>query len=261
MFPQKEAGQRNIYSFTGDILVYEACPMQYKFFNELEFPPDSSQATLLGSLVHATIEDIHKAVLNQEEHKITDTNITEWLNENYARLSRSQRAYLPQKTRDAAFAQVMRYVHLQGSDWSGIVMAEAEAGLVRDGYILQGRIDLVRVRDDETEIIDFKTGSKPNININRDRSRLENSRRQVNVYAYMAAKSLGLNITGMKLYYTGTEGSSPEIAFEYDESGAEEIIRGIDETVKRIAAKDFEHRTQDLETCRECVFRFFCGRA
>ncbi|MBQ7543386.1 MAG: UvrD-helicase domain-containing protein [Synergistaceae bacterium] len=260
-FPHKETGQHKIYSFTGDILVYEACPMQYKFFNELEFPPDSSQSALLGSLVHATIEDIHKAVLNQEANKITEPGITDWLNENYARLSRQQKTYLPQKSRDAALAQVMRYVHLQGSDWSGIIMSEAEAGVVRGDYILQGRVDLVRLRDDEAEIVDFKTGPKPNININRDRTRLENSRRQVNVYAYMAAKSLGLKVSGMRLYYTGTEGGSPEIAFAYDESTAEEVLRSIDETVKHIAAKDFEHRTSDLETCRDCVFRFFCGRA
>ena len=260
-FPLKESGTKKIYSFTSDILVYEACPMQYKFFNEFEFPSGTSHATFMGNLIHATIEDINRAAINQEEQKITEENIFDWFSENYDRLSRAQRVYLSQESRKSAFAQVMRYVHSQGSDWTGIILAEAEAAVVRDGYILSGRVDLVRERDGITEIIDFKTGAKPNMNINHDRERLENSRRQVNVYAYMASKSLGMDVREMKLYYTGDDGMSPEIGYSYDEDEADSVMKGIDETVSKIVAKDFEHRALDLETCEECVFRFFCGCA
>ncbi|MBQ7154120.1 MAG: UvrD-helicase domain-containing protein [Synergistaceae bacterium] len=256
----KDSGLRSTYSFTSNILLYESCPMQYKFFRELEFMPALSQSTFMGTLVHATIEDIHRAVLNQEEKKITGSNIAEWFNSNYERLSRMERAYLNEASRRNALGQVMHYVHRQGSDWSGILMAESDVSLVRNRYILEGKIDLIRVRDDETEIIDFKTGPKPNININRDRERLENNRRQVNVYAYLAVKSLGLTVNSMKLYYTGEESSTPEIVYPYDENEAEGIMQNIDGTVDRIIAQDFEHRTQDLETCKDCVFRFYCER-
>ena len=260
-FPLKESRAHETYSFTGDILVYESCPMQYKFFNELEFLPSISVAAFTGNLVHTTIEDIHRAVLNGEAAKITPPNITEWFKGNYARLSRRMRTYLPEKAQSTALAQVLHYVDLQGSDWESVAMAEAEAGIVREGYILEGRIDLVRIRDDGAEIIDFKSGAKPNININRDRALLEDYRRQVNIYAYMTEKSLGLSITGMKLYYTGEKSSSPEIACTYDEGKAEEVLKGIDETVRKIEALDVEHRTGDLEACRECMFRFYCERA
>ena len=259
--PQKSSGRRDAYSFTRDILVYEACPMQYKFFNTLEFPSDLSQVTFMGSLVHATIEDVHRAVLNHEEHRINPQEISEWFAANYERLSHSECAYLNEASRKAALAQVMRYVNLQGNDWTGIVMAEAEASLVREGYILDGKIDLVRTRDGFTEIVDFKTGPKPNINITSDRERLENGRRQINVYAYIAAKSLGLRVSGMKLYYTGEQSSSPEIAYSYDENGAEEIMQSLDATVSRIAAKDFDHKTDNHDTCSACLFRYYCGRA
>ena len=257
---QKDSELRNTYSFTSDILTYESCPMQYKFFCELEFPQTSSQMTLLGKLVHATIEDIHRAVLNQETQRITEPNISEWFSENYERLSRTELAYLNENTKKAALAQVMHYVNLQGDDWNGIVMTEAEVNLVREEYILDGKIDLVRIRDGMAEIIDFKSGNKPNMNISKDRDRLEDCRRQVNVYAYLAAHALGLGVSEMKLYYTGEKGKNPEIVYPYDEEEAERVVKGFDEVVRKIQAADFEHRTEDIETCSECQFRYHCRK-
>lgn len=259
--PQKDSELRDTYSFTSQIMIYETCPMQYKFLCGLEFPQKPSQATILGKLVHSVIEDIHRAVLNNEEKKITEPVIHEWLNAEYEKLQRNGEGYLNETSRENAFAQVMRYVNLQGDDWSGIVLAEADVNLVRKEYILEGRIDLVRTRDGETEIIDFKSGTKPNININSDRERLEECRRQINVYAYLAAKSLGLNVARMRLYYTGEEGSSREIIYPYDESTAEEIVKVLDEDVHKILALDYDERTSKLESCEECAFKYYCGRA
>ena len=64
----------------------------------------------------------------------------------------------------------------------------------------------------------------------------------------------------MKIYYTGEESSSPELTFKYDAGEAEEIMKGFDESVNGIMSGDFEHKTENLETCRDCVFRFYCGR-
>ena len=257
---QRDTDLLNTYSFTSDILTYESCPMQYKFFCELEFPQTSSQMTFLGKLVHATIEDIHKAVLNQETQRITEPNISEWFSENYERLSRSELAYLNDAAKRTAFGEVVHYVNLQGNDWSGIVMAEAEVNLVREEYILEGKIDLVRIRDGMAEIIDFKSGTKPNMNISSDRDRLEDCRRQVNVYAYLAVHSLGLGVSAMKLYYTGEKGTNPEIVYQYDEEEAERVVKGFDEIVRKIQAVDFEHRTSEIETCGECPFRYHCRK-
>lgn len=40
------------YSFTSHILLYEACPLQYKFYRELEFMPVRNNSFLFGTLVH-----------------------------------------------------------------------------------------------------------------------------------------------------------------------------------------------------------------
>ena len=255
----RDSGLRKTYSFTSDILTYETCPMQYKFFCELEFPASQSQTTFLGKLVHTTIEDIHRAAINHEEHKITEPNISEWFAANYEKLSRTDLGYLSEAARKTALSQVMHYVHFRGNDWSGITMAEAEVNLVRDKYILEGKIDLVTLRDGEVEIIDFKSGTKPNMNISSDRERLEDCRRQVNVYAYAAVHALGLNVARMKLYYTGEEGSSPEIVYPYDDDSAEKVMKGLDDVVDKIDAIDFERRTDDIDACGECALKYWCG--
>ena len=258
--PPKGAGFRNTYSFTSHILVYETCPLQYKFFCELGFMPGRSTNTFMGKLIHAVLDDIHRAVLNHEEAKINDAVISEWFSDEYAHLSRTEQAYLSKQSRETALRQVMRYVALRGGDWSDIRESEYDVNAVRGDYILEGTIDLISVRDGKTEITDFKSGPKPNINISRDRERLGNYRRQVFAYAYLVERTSGLKVDSMKIYYTGEESLSPELTFQYDPAEAEEVMKGFDETVSRIMRGDFEHKAKDIETCRDCVFRFYCGR-
>ena len=77
----------------------------------------------------------------------------------------------------------------------------------------------------------------------------------------MAANTTGLNVKRMKIYYTGETSSNPEIIYPYDSDEAEKIMQGFDETISRIIRKDFNDKAHDPEICRECVFRFYCGRS
>ncbi|MBQ3446508.1 MAG: ATP-dependent helicase, partial [Synergistaceae bacterium] len=199
--PVLPSALKKTYSFTGDILTYETCPAQYKFFRALGFMPGRSAKTFTGTLIHAVLEDIHRAVINHEENKVTPENISVWFSSEYERLSRSEQEYLSRQARDEALTQILRYVRRQGSDWSSVRKAEYSVNTARDSYILEGKIDLISIRDGEIEITDFKSGAKPNININSDRERLETSRRQIFAYAYMAGQGAGLKISRMKLYY------------------------------------------------------------
>ena len=240
---------------------YEICPTQYKFQRELEFESHISEAELVGILIHSTLEKIHTAVINHEENDINEKNISEWFNSNYENLSKIEQSYLSKNSRETALKQILKYVQHQGSDWSAIKKAEAEINLVRDDYIIKGKIDLISIRDGQTEITDFKAGTRPNININSDRKRLENYLRQLNLYAYLVEKTLGLRIDNMKIYYTGETGNNPEAIYKYNETEAEEVVKNFDRIVKRIMDCDFDLRASYIENCRDCDFRFYCGRA
>lgn len=87
----KPVNLKNEYSFTSHVLVYEGCPQQYRFFKELEFAPVRKNAILFGTLVHQTIEDVHKTVLRGEENKVTDEQVQVWFRTNYHHLTKRER--------------------------------------------------------------------------------------------------------------------------------------------------------------------------
>ena len=149
------------YAFTSHILLYEDCPRQYEFFRELEFSPVRTNAILFGTLVHQTIEDVHKAVLAGEAESIDDARVRFWLDANYRSLSKATRTYLAQGALGAVADHVLRYVDRASRDWSAIEDAELRVALVKEDYILTGTIDLLRGKDGTVEIVDFKTERKP----------------------------------------------------------------------------------------------------
>ena len=65
----KDVDLKNEYSFTSHITVFENCARQYKFYRDLGFAPIRRNPILFGTVVHQTIEDIHKTVLHVARSK------------------------------------------------------------------------------------------------------------------------------------------------------------------------------------------------
>lgn len=254
--PVKAVNLKQAFSFTSHISVYETCALQYKFYKELGFMPIKANAMLFGTLVHETIEDIHRAVLRHEENEVTHENIASWFNSNYESLSKSEHSYLATPQRDAALRQVLRYADRQGGDWSAIQQAEVDVSLVKPEYIIEGKIDLVKGAGDTVEIVDFKSERKPDIEKMRDR--IERYRRQLHIYAYLVEQRTGKKVSKMNLYFTGEENSVPTITFPYTRSAIEGTMASFDDTVGHIMKKDFHSCANDSRICKNCDFRFYC---
>lgn len=254
--PIKDVNIKNSYSFTSNITVYETCARQYKFYKELEFMPVRANAMLFGTLVHETIEDIHKAALRHEEQTITEDNISKWFDSNYVSLTKSEHTYLAGPQREAALRQVLRYVERQHEDWSKIQQAEVEVSLVKPDYIIDGKIDLIKGEGDTVEIVDFKSEHKPDMEKMRDR--LEQYRRQLNIYAYLVEQRTGKKVSKMNLYYTAEENGVPTITYPYQKTAVEGTMAAFDDTVQKIMKKDFHRCSDDPKICKNCDFRFYC---
>lgn len=254
--PIKDVNIKNTYSFTSHITVYETCALQYKFYKELEFMPVRANAMLFGTLVHETIEDIHRAALRHEEQTITEENVSRWFDSNYVSLTKTEHTYLAGPQREAALKQVLRYVDRQHGDWSQIQQAEVDVSLVKPDYIIEGKIDLIRGEGDTVEIVDFKAERKPDIE--KMRARLEQYRRQLHIYAHLVEERTGQKVSKMHLYYTGEDGGVPTITYPYTKSAVEGTMAVFDDTVKKIMKKDFHRCAEDPKVCNECDFRFYC---
>ena len=254
--PIKDVNTKNTYSFTSHITVYETCALQYKFYKELEFMPVRANAMLFGTLVHETIEDIHRAALRHEEQTITEENVSRWFDSNYVSLTKTEHTYLAGPQREAALKQVLRYVDRQHGDWSQIQQAEVDVSLVKPDYIIEGKIDLIRGEGDTVEIEDFKSKRKPDLE--KDREQLERYRRQLHIYAHLVEERTGQKVSRMHLYYTGEDGGVPTITYPYTKSAVEGTMAVFDDTVKKIMKKDFHRCAKDPKVCNACDFRFYC---
>lgn len=252
----KDVNIKNTYSFTSHITVYETCALQYKFYRELEFMPVRANAMLFGTLVHETIEDIHRAALRHEEQTITEDNVSRWFDSNYVSLTKTEHTYLAGPQREAALKQVLRYMERQHGDWSQIQQAEVDVSLVKPDYIIEGKIDLIRGEGDTVEIVDFKAERKPDME--KMRARLEQYRRQLYIYAHLVEERTGQKVSKMHLYYTGEDDGVPTITYPYTKSAVEGTMAVFDDTVKKIMKKDFHRCADDPKVCAECDFRFYC---
>ena len=254
----KKSSVKKDYAFTSDILTYERCPTQYMVFRYLGFAEHRVQGTMFGSLVHQTIEDIHKTCLRGES--VSEAQIESWFASNYTSLSLAMKTYLDETRRESALKQVKQYFERNSGAFGALVAAEYDVSIPTETYILRGVIDLVRGEGDTVEIVDFKTDRKPNVNSAEDRSRIQNYHRQLEVYAHIVEEKFGKKVSKLHLYYTRAENESPYVSWDYSTASVQKTLRGFDETVAKIESYKFSNKNVKMckATCDNCDLRYFC---
>lgn len=259
----KPVSIKHEYAFTSHILLYENCPRQYKFYKELQFVEERKGSTLGGSLLHQTIEDIHKAVLRGEPETLTNENIESWFNTNYQLLVKQLHSYIAEAQRKAILHQVLNYRDQNEGLWHRIKEAEVDVSLVKEEYILKGTIDLVEGENGTVELVDFKSGEKPDVNTTDEYKRkiLNQYRRQLEIYAYLIEQRYGHKVSAMHLYYPKEESGNPRITYRYNQGNIENTIEAFDDVVKKIEKKDYSmngHQRNEKH-CSDCDLRYYCN--
>ncbi len=249
----KETSLKDVYSFTSDILVYNNCPQEYKFFKEYGFSPVRKQGIIFGTLIHQTIEDINKKILENKNYNFEREVVYEWFRKNYDGISKNTKSYLAPVVLNKAFEQILSYI--KRKSFYNIAEVEKEITFVKENYILKGVIDLINKRDDGYEIIDFKSTKKPNIS--EDKESLDIYKKQLEIYKYLLEKQ-GKKVKGTSLYYTIEENGSPFINFNLEADSIENTIKTFDNIVKRIQEKNFNGISKDSKKCKNCDMRFYC---
>lgn len=190
----KKRSLKRIYSFTSHISVYDGCPTQYKFYKEYGFAQNQMFHTSVGSLVHATLEDLNKCILSGNRARVNEERIREWFYINYQNMREQTGYYLTGAQQEKALGQVLRYCQNRGAELGRVWKAEEEIRLVLPGYILQGVVDLVECGEDAVEIVDYKTGPKPDADNHPER--VEHYKKQLEIYAYLIEKRYGKRSAG-----------------------------------------------------------------
>ena len=253
----KEVNYKHMYSFTSHISVYDGCPKQYKFYKEYAFAQNQMFQTSVGSLVHATLEDLNKCVMSGRQSEITKERIKQWFELNYQSMQKQTGYFLDEQQYVGAFEQILHYYDYRKEELCRVWKAEEEINLVLPHYILQGIIDLMDGVGDTIEIVDYKTGPMPDIEGHPER--VEHYRKQLEVYAYLVEKQYHKKVTRMHLFYTSKLEENPMITFEYEKKNIEATVAEIDATIQKIENKDFCGDVTNNYACKFCDMKYVCG--
>ena len=258
--PVKKNSFKPRLAFTSHVALYEECPRKYKWQRLYHFATIQAASAMYGSLVHETIEDVHRAVLRGEAKSLSPSVIYGWMMTNYISLSESENAWLSQEKLESAFSEVMGYVHFREGKWDTILEAEFPLELVRDDYILHGTIDLLQGDGEKVDVIDFKTGKKPAPGSHK----MERYISQLEIYAGLVEEKWSRQVGNLTLYFTGDK-ENPCVTFPLSPERVKERMNAFDDTARKILANDFKDKAKGEkgtlpEACRYCDWKGYCWR-
>ena len=244
------------FSFTGDIKVYETCARQYQFFREYDFTPSRSAVIFFGLLVHQSIEEIHRIVLDGELETLDEESIRPLFDRTFHFLSMGDVRPIGGAARENAFSQVMNYFRQNREEMRRVVETEVDVSVEKEGYVLTGKVDLLMGSDGKLELLDFKTTEKP-----VDSPELIAAyERQLATYAHILESRHGKRPERLLLYWT-SEPDKEDALMElpYRPKVVEEAGAYFDRVVGKIQDKQFAVvEPPEPKICKECDMKTFC---
>ncbi len=256
--PKPQYVPKKAYSLVSHIDVYETCPQQYLMYKEYGFAPARFGGVLFGALVHQTIEDIHHKALDGTLERFTRADIRNWLDRNYQGLLAN--GYLPigERQRERALQQVLNYLDQNREEIKRITDVELDVSVEKEGYVMAGKMDLLRTEDGKIEAIDFKTQQKPP----SDHESMTRYERQLHVYGHILQERYQKRPDRLLIYWTAEskkEDAITEISYSPDKIDA--VGEYFDDVVNSIKQKEFFiTKPPDQKVCRQCDFRFYCAQ-
>jgi len=247
---------KRAFSFTGDLKVYETCPRQYQFFREYDFTPSRSAVIFFGLLVHQTIEEIHRLVLDSQFSTLNEARLRALFEQTFAFLTMADVRPVGQTVKESAFTQVMNYFRQNQEEMQRVIETEVDVSVEKDGYILTGKVDLLLGSNDRLELLDFKTSPKPV----GSPELLATYERQLCIYAHILEKRYGKRPDRLLLYWTAEPHKQDALMeFPYRPELIEEAGRHFDAVVAKVTAKDFRViAPPEPGICKECDLRAYC---
>lgn len=247
---------KKTFSFSGDLKVYETCPRQYQFFRHYEFIPSRSAEFFFGALVHQTIEEIHRWVLDGKANLLNKSKISDFFEFNLHHLINRGLRPVGQKQKQEAFDQVMNYFGQNKEEIKRVIETEVDVSVEKDDYILTGKIDLLLGRDDKLELLDFKAQPRPV----EDVPLLKSYHNQLCIYAHILEQRYGKSPDRLLLYWTGEHQKKDALmVFPYRPKMVEEAGSHFDSVVRKIQKRDFRLLTRpESKICKECDIRLYC---
>ena len=216
------------------LVSFARCPKQFFWTVVRPLPRQSSAAARLGTEVHRWIEQRSGRQLALLEPEADDD-----LDPDAVPAGAAIRAALQQSFLDSVYADL------------DPVRVEAPFVVVVGGRMVRGRIDAVYERDGRTELVDFKTGSRPDPG---DGS----ARTQLDLYGMAAVDTWGIDPGDLRTSYCylRTDGQAEIDAVDWDQATLTEVRARLGRALDSLTLGRYP--TAAGPWCRRCDFLAFC---
>jgi DNA helicase-2/ATP-dependent DNA helicase PcrA len=254
---KKQFVPKKTYSLSG-INVYETCPQQFLFYNQLGFQPSRSAQLLFGNLVHYTIENVHNYMLDKKSYNIETEQIERWFSDNYRALLASGLRPINMLQKELALKQVFNYYKQNKDFFPKLQETEVDVSVEKENYILTGKIDLLLGNDGKLEILDFKTQQRPPT----DSPTIKKYFNQLCLYAHILNERYGKKAERLYVYWTAEEKRNKALMeFSHSNADIDKIGEHFSTVIKEITSKNFgvTNPPDYVKVCKECDFRHYCG--
>lgn len=248
---------KRVYSFTGDLKIYETCPRQYQFFREYQFTPSRSAVIFFGLLVHQSIEAIHRVALDKKLETLNKESIRNIFEQTFRFLKLSNVRPIGVAAKKEAFNQVMNYFRQNKNEMHRIIATEVDVSLEKDNYILAGKVDLLLNGTGNLELLDFKTRPRPKASPEL----ITAYEKQLCTYAHILERRYGKQVDKMFLYWTSEANKKDALMpVPFRKEQLDLAGRDFDSTVHKIQSKMFSiDSPPEAEICKECDLRALCS--
>lgn len=252
---------RKFFSYTSDMAPYLECPRQYEFLKVLHFTVPKSRQELFGTLMHNTLEMIHRSLAETKTNEMPLSLAGHMLEEAMAEITRETGKDFSEGQKEEARRELSAYVEKHQGRWDHIVSAEWPGAVPVGPYLLRGRPDLIVREEGRLGIVDFKTGKKPD---SETSPVLRSYKKQLAAYAFIVEKTEHAAVQSLKLYFLSDP--DPLVAYTRKEIDVEGTIKEFSRAVDQIEAGNFSGIAPPARdgtpppVCHSCPLRWFCGR-
>lgn len=210
-----------------------------------------------GSLVHQTIEDVHRWVLEDRPIPEIEADIPAMFAANFRNLVNSGLRPINEDQRQLAFRQVNDYFNQNQERMQHVIETEVDVSLEKERYILAGRIDLLLGDDDRLELLDFKAQRRPV----RESPWLSTYHQQLLIYAHILEQRYSKRPDRLALYWTGEPLREDALMlFPYEPEKVANAGAHFDRVAEQILKQDYRvHRPPERKVCSECDLRGYCS--
>lgn len=237
---------------------YKICPHKYDLIHNYEFVTPQNVSMYIGSVVHSVLDKIHREAMdiynNQNIDK--DEHMDKFIHDKIEEAIKSNTSLSDIPEFENSLDKIDEWWDEHSDD--EILASELPFTITEKGYNLVGKMDLIiknKNNDDELNIIDFKTSSSDNFEMN-----IDDHKNQLHLYSLaLRYNSHYSGVNSLNYIYSVNDAELNEVYVDKDK------LTELENETKEISTQILENKFQkdkfdenNVKKCESCLLKDLC---